>query len=91
MKTGLFAAILIFSGVIAKAQDLKFDEYRRFLMSGNQTNKKMAIQTTCTTAAGQTYRVGEKGYDTCLADVKKSNDQKQTSTSTSTTTIHIGN
>lgn len=39
---------------------------------GNNNGKKLAIQTSCTTATGTTYRIGEKGYDTCLNSVESS-------------------
>lgn len=82
---------------VALAQDLNFQEYRKFLMNGSQNGTqgagiKMAIQTTCTTATGQTYRVGEKAYDQCLKAAKseKGTAAPETTTATSTT-IHIGN
>ncbi|MGZ3744062.1 MAG: hypothetical protein ACXWRE_06950 [Pseudobdellovibrionaceae bacterium] len=84
------------------AQDLNFQQYRKFLMSGNQnSNAKMAIQTTCTNSAGQTFRLGEKAYDLCLSAAKAQNNNKQLtgskessalgSTPGTRTTIHFGN
>lgn len=61
----------------AIAQDLDFKAYKKFLMSGSQGPKKMAIQTTCTTDAGKTHRIGEKEYDQCLKDVKAKLEKKQ--------------
>jgi hypothetical protein len=104
MKSMFIAMVLVFSGLFSSmtlAQDLNFQEYRKFLMNGNQgTGSKMAIQTTCTTTAGQTYRVGEKDYDTCLIATKDRMNQKQLTggkDSTSlgaaagtSTTIHFG-
>jgi hypothetical protein len=105
MKSMFIGMILVCGGLfssMALAEDLNFQQYRKFLMSGNQgAGTKMAIQTTCTNTTGQTYRVGEKGYDTCLNAVKAEFDQKQltgkkdsptsgASTGTSTT-IHFGN
>lgn len=93
--------VILFSSM-AFAQDLNFSEYRKFLMNGTKTGgQKMAIQTTCTTTTGQTYRIGETGYDTCLATLKNqqemkqltgSKDSSQPAASTgATTTIHFGN
>lgn len=98
----LFVGILVLFGSMAFAQDLNFQEYRKFLMQGNQgSGAKMAIQTTCTTTTGQTYRIGEKGYDTCLAAIKNQHTMKELSGSKdsslpgaapgASTTIHIGN
>ncbi|WP_413288606.1 hypothetical protein [Bdellovibrio sp. HCB337] len=85
----------------ALAQELNFQEYRKFLMQGNQQSggKKMAIETTCTTPEGQTYRIGEKEYDTCLNGIKAAHNQKQLTGQNETkgsnvgtsTTIHFGN
>lgn len=84
----LFVGIIFFVGSLAFAQELNFKEYRRFLMNGTQGNgPKMAIQTTCTTSNGQVHRVGEKGYDTCLASIKNTKTEKESATAT----IHIGN
>lgn len=78
-----------FIGSLAQAQDLNFSQYRRFLMNGTQgAGPKMALQTTCTNSKGQVYRIGEKGYDTCLSSIKK---QTNPSTTGTNTTIHIGN
>jgi hypothetical protein len=93
-----------FGGSNALAQDLKFDEYRKFLMSGSETKgtKKMAIQTTCTNSRGEVTRIGETAYDLCLNEVRNHNERKNLpdqknlnapnapSVGTSTT-IHIGN
>ncbi len=72
---------LVFSSLfntMAFAQELNFHGYRKFLMNSHQgTGAKLSIQTTCTTAKGQTYRVGEKNYDTCLNSAKTQLDQKQ--------------
>lgn len=99
----LFVGIIVLSSSMAFAQaDLNFTEYRKFLMSGSKASgQKMTIQTTCTTETGQTYRIGETGYDTCLAAVKNQHDMKQLTggkdstqpgaTTGATTTIHIGN
>lgn len=96
----LFIGCVLLLSSYAFAQDLNFQEYRKFLMQGNQANsKKMAIQTTCTTADGKTYRIGEKQYDTCLGSLKAEQDQKQLSGKSSpqgssvgtSTTIHFGN
>jgi len=87
MKSLFVGLILLFSSMTF-AQDLNFSQYRKFLMNGNKTaNNKIAIQTTCTTTTGQTYRIGDSGYDTCFAALKNKHDA-QTSTPT---TIHIGN
>lgn len=84
----LFVGIIFFIGSVAFAQDLNFKEYRRFLMNGTEgKGPKMAIQTTCTTASGQVHRIGDKGYDTCLASIKNTANEKASSTAT----IHIGN
>jgi hypothetical protein len=98
----LFVGVIVLFGSMSFAQDLNFSEYRKFLMNGSKTSgSKVAIQTTCTSATGQTYRIGETGYDTCLAAVKNQHDMKQLSgnkdsaqpgaTTGATTTIHIGN
>jgi len=100
----LFVGLVALIGMMpfAFAQDLNFSEYRKFLMNGNQQNsgKKFAVQTTCTTGSGQTYRVGESGYDTCLASLKSSESRQKTDSKNShqsdaapgaTTTIHFGN
>ncbi|HEY8272261.1 MAG TPA: hypothetical protein VIG33_15325 [Pseudobdellovibrionaceae bacterium] len=105
MKSIFMGIILLFSSLfnsLALAQDLNFQEYRKFLMSGTQSvGTKMAIQTTCTTSTGQTYRVGEKGYDTCLNTVKDQFNKKHLAseksstapeaTAGASTTIHFGN
>lgn len=99
---GSLIGVFVLLGSSAFAQDLNFQEYRKFLMSGTQgANKKMAIQTTCTSTSGQSYHIGETGYDTCLAAIKSQQDAKQLSGSKSSTapsaqtgastTIHIGN
>jgi hypothetical protein len=102
----LFVQVLLGIGVLFSslsfAQDLNFSEYRKFLMNGSKTSGgKMAIQTTCTTTTGQTYRIGETGYDTCLTALKNQHEMKQLTggkdssqpgnTTGATTTIHIGN
>lgn len=102
----LLGAIVLFStflfGAASFAQDLNFTEYRKFLMNGSKTpGGKMAIQTTCTTTTGQTYRIGETGYDTCLTSLKNQHEMKQLTggkdssqpgnSTGATTTIHIGN
>jgi hypothetical protein len=81
----------LFLAQTAMAQDMHFDEYRKFLMSGSQGSKKLAIQTTCTNSTGTTYRIGEKGYDLCLAEVKEQRDQKEATAPGMGTSIHIGN
>lgn len=100
MMKSLFVGLVLFSSSTVMAQDLNFQEYRKFLMQGNGAGKKMAIQTTCTSAEGQVYRIGEKGYDTCLSGVKAQHDQKQLTGKDSTApgsaagagaTIHFGN
>lgn len=94
--------IFALSAFNASAQDMHFDDYRKFLMNGSgaKGTKKMAIQTTCTTSTGQITRVGETAYDLCLSEVRNQADQKmltgQKDTSnpavpTVGTTIHIGN
>jgi hypothetical protein len=85
----------------APAQDLGFSEYRRFLMSGNQNGKKLAVQTTCTNAEGEVTRIGEAGYDLCLNAARQKLAKKKTTGEKSEnlsspanaavgTTIHIG-
>jgi len=83
-------AVILVVGSTAFAQDLNFNQYRKFLMSGNNTPKNLAIQTTCTNSTGQTFKIGEKGYDLCLTEASSNLKQKSTN-SGSTTTIHIGN
>jgi len=95
-------AFFSLTGISAIAQDLHFDDYRKFLMSGsdNKNTKKLAIQTTCTNSTGQITRIGEAAYDLCLSEVKNQADQKtmrgqQESSNPAVpavgTTIHIGN
>ncbi len=105
MKVLFFSVLLgvtVQLSSLAFAQDLNFSEYRKFLMNGSKAaGGKVAIQTTCTTTAGQTYRIGETGYDTCLATLKNQAEMKQLTggkdsshtgnTPGATTTIHIGN
>jgi hypothetical protein len=93
MKLALFSFVLVaFTAATSFAQDLNFGEYRKFLMSGSQGTKKMAIQTTCTNTTGVVYRVGETGYDKCLSEVKTQYDQKNNSSAAGVgTSIHIGN
>jgi hypothetical protein len=81
-------------------QDLDFQEYRKFLMSGadSSSNKKLAIQTTCTSSEGEVLRIGEAGYDACLNSVRNAHQQKQITGEKSETvkapsagvTIHLG-
>ena len=83
MKSFLTGIVLLLNS-LAFAQDLNFQDYKRFLMSGSQTNgKKLALQTSCTNAAGKSYRIGDKGYDACLNATKNKDDKNPT--------IHIGN
>ena len=96
-------ALFIISTATVSAQDLKFDDYRKFLMNGSgaKGTKKMAIQTTCVTASGQTTRIGETAYDLCLNEVRNQIDQKSmtgqkdatnpVAVPSTSTTIHIGN
>lgn len=102
MKSLFVGIIVLFSSMAFAQADLNFSEYRKFLMNGTKTSgQKMAIQTTCTTTTGQTYRIGETGYDTCLSTVKHEQAMKQLSgskdssapnnTTGTTTTIHFGN
>lgn len=96
----LVALAMTMPKTAAQAQDLNFQEYRKFLMQGqgNGGSKKMAIQTSCTTKEGTTYRIGEKGYDTCLSALAGSKNQREISSSKEDstspagvgTTIHFG-
>ncbi|MBK9323684.1 MAG: hypothetical protein IPM97_12195 [Bdellovibrionaceae bacterium] len=85
----MLSTILVFASA-AFAQDLNFDQYRKFLMNGSKSSKGFAIQTTCTNSAGQTFKIGEKNYDLCLTEISSQSKHKST-TQNSTTTIHIGN
>ena len=94
----LFIGCALLVGSMAMAQDLNFQEYRKFLMQGNGGAKKMAIQTTCTSHDGTVYRIGEKGYDVCLSNLKAQQDQKQLTgkdaapgAAGTSATIHFGN
>src|SRR5262245_15015380 len=98
----LFVEIIVLFSSMSFAQGLNFSEYRKFLMNGSKgSGSKLAIQTTCTTTTGQTYRIGETGYDTCLASLKNQQEMKQltggkdssqpANSTGATTTIHIGN
>lgn len=88
------------AGSLAQAQDLNFQDYRKFLMQGqgSSSSKKMAIQTSCTTKEGNTYRIGEKGYDTCLSALSMNQKKRDISSSKEDsanpagvgTTIHFG-
>lgn len=98
LKPILIGCVCLFGSAVF-AQELNFQEYRKFLMQGNQGgSKKLAIQTTCTTSDGKIFRVGEKDYDTCLNSLRVANDQKQLSGQNGTpsgasagATIHFGN
>lgn len=73
------AASLLAVPALARAQDLNFQDYKRFLLQGAQqgSNAKMAITTTCKNAAGETFRIGDKGYDTCMNSLKKAAEASQ--------------
>ena len=97
----IFAALAL-SVLCASAQDLHFDDYRKFLMNGTgaKGTKKMAIQTTCTNSSGQITRVGENSFDLCLAEIQNQANQKSLTGSEAArpsaspsvgTSIHIGN
>jgi len=83
---GIVFLLSALSGAGAKAQDLNFQQYRKFLMQGKTANsgKKWAIQTTCTNSEGQVYRIGEKGYDACL-------NKLSPTPGAGSSTIHFGN
>lgn len=83
-------AVILVVGSTAFAQDLNFNQYRKFLMSGNNTSRRLAIETTCTNSTGQTFKIGEKSYDLCLIEAS-ANPKKKPANPGSTTTIHIGN
>lgn len=100
-STGMFAGLVLLA-LNATAQDLHFDDYRKFLMNGSgaKSTKKMAVETTCTNSAGEITRIGETQYDVCLTEVRSQADQKiltgkegaRGSASPSVgTSIHIGN
>lgn len=75
--TVAFTALTVLCPNLVQAQDINFQEYRKFLMSGDTANKKVAIQTTCTTADGEVYRIGEKSYDACLNAIQNSQKNKK--------------
>lgn len=79
-KAVIFSILVLSIGasISAHADDLDFDGYRKFLMSGNTGSKKLAIQSTCTSAEGAVYRVGEAGYDSCLNTARAAAESKQT-------------
>lgn len=103
MKVTALVCLFMAAGVSisgpAFAQDLDFQGYRKFLMSGDPANKKLAIQTTCTSAEGEVFRIGQAGYDDCLNEVRRSLKEKQSAggekseslnVPTTAPTIHIG-
>lgn len=80
IATSLLA--LVVQTAQAQVQDLNFQDYKRFLLQGAQTGShtKTAITTTCRNSDGETFRIGDKGYDACLNEVKSLEESKKNNT-----------